>query len=73
MSVTRIDIDDDALERVMVLSRAKTKKEAVNLALQFYVDKQQRATRIARHFERAQGWQALDDAERLHCVEKEIP
>ena len=29
MSVTQIDIDDDALERVMALSRAKTKKEAV--------------------------------------------
>ncbi len=30
MSVTQIDIDDDALERAMALSRAKTKKEAVN-------------------------------------------
>jgi hypothetical protein len=27
MSVTQIDIDDDALERVLALSRAKTKKE----------------------------------------------
>ncbi len=72
MSVTQIDIDDDALERAMTLSRAKTKKEAVNLALQFYADKQERAARIARHFERAQHWQALDDAERLHDAEKEI-
>ena len=47
MSVTQIDIDDDALERVMALSRAKTKKEAVNLALQFYADKQERAASIA--------------------------
>ena len=56
MSVTQIDIDDDALERVMALSRAKTKKEAVNLALQFYAEKQERAASIARHFERAQHW-----------------
>ena len=72
MSVTQIDIDDDALERAMALSRAKTKKEAVNLALRFYAEKQERAARIARHFERAQHWQALDDAERLHRAEKEI-
>ena len=71
MSVTQIDIDDDALERVMALSRAKTKKEAVNLALQFYADKQERAARIALHFERAQHWGALEDAERLHRAEKE--
>ncbi|MGH3182435.1 MAG: type II toxin-antitoxin system VapB family antitoxin, partial [Streptosporangiaceae bacterium] len=71
MSVTQIDIDDDALERVMALSRAKTKKEAVNLALRFYADKQERAARIARHFERARHWGALEDAERLHRAEKE--
>jgi len=72
MSVTQIDIDDDALERAMALSGAKTKKEAVNLALQFYADKQARAARIARHFERARHWGALEDAERLHRAEKEI-
>jgi len=71
MSVTQIDIDDDALERVMALSRAKTKKEAVNLALQFYAEKQERAASIARHFERARHWGALEDAERLHRAEKE--
>jgi Arc/MetJ family transcription regulator len=70
MSVTRIDIDDDALDRAMTLSRAKTKKEAVNLALRFYADKQERAARIARHFERARHWEALKDAERLHRAEK---
>ena len=71
MSVTQIDIDDDALERAMALSRAKTKKEAVNLALRFYAEKQERAARIARHFERARHWGALEDAERLHRTEKE--
>lgn len=72
MSVTQIDIDDDALDRAMVLSRAKTKKEVVNLALRFYAEKQERAARIARHFERARHWGALEDAERLHQAEKEI-
>jgi Arc/MetJ family transcription regulator len=72
MSVTQVDIDDDALERAMALSGARTKKEAVNLALQFYADKQERAARIAQHFERARHWGALEDAERLHRAEKEI-
>jgi Arc/MetJ family transcription regulator len=72
MSVTQIDIDEDALERAMTLSGAKTKKEAVNLALRFYAEKQERAARIARHFERARHWGALEDAERLHRAEKEI-
>jgi Arc/MetJ family transcription regulator len=71
MSVTQIDIDEDALERAMTLSGAKTKKEAVNLALQFYAEKQERAARIARHFERASRWGALEDAERVHRAEKE--
>lgn len=72
MSVTQIDIDDDALDRAMALSQAKTKKEAVNLALRFYAEKQQRAARIAHHFERARHWGALEEAERLHRGEKEI-
>lgn len=70
MTVTQIDIDDDALDRAMKLSGAKTKKEAVNLALEYYADKQERAARIARHFERARHWGAVGDAERLHDAEK---
>jgi Arc/MetJ family transcription regulator len=66
MTVMQIDIDDDALERAMALSRAKTKKEAVNLALEFYAERQERAARIARHSERARHWGAVEDAERLH-------
>jgi Arc/MetJ family transcription regulator len=71
MVVTQVDIDEDALERAMALSKAKTKKEAVNLALHYYADKQERAARIARHFERARHWGAVEDAERLHRAEKE--
>lgn len=71
MSVTQVDIDDDALDRAMALSGARTKKEAVNLALRFYAEKQERAARISRHFERARHWGALEDAERLHRAEQE--
>ncbi len=72
MAVTQIDIDEDALDRVMALSNVKTKKEAVNLALRYYAEKQERAARIGRHFERARHWGAVEDAERLHRAEKEL-
>ena len=72
MAVTQIDLDDDALDRTMALSKAKTKKEAVNLALRYYAEKQERAARIGRHFERARHWGAVEDAERLHRAEKEL-
>lgn len=71
MAVTQIDIDQDALDRVMALSNAKTKKEAVNLALRYYAEKQERAARIGLHFERARQWGAVEDAEQLHRAEKE--
>lgn len=72
MAVTHVDIDQDALDRAMALSKAKTKKEAVNLALRYYAEKQERAARIGRHFERARHWGALEDAERLQRAEKEL-
>jgi Arc/MetJ family transcription regulator len=53
MSVTQINIDDEALERAVTVSNAKTKREAVNLALRYYVESQERAARIGRHFDRA--------------------
>ncbi|MEZ0094906.1 type II toxin-antitoxin system VapB family antitoxin [Streptacidiphilus sp. EB129] len=71
MSVTQIDIDEEALERAMSLAGVRTKKEAVNLALRFYAEQQERAARISRHFERAQRWGAVDHAERMHQAEKD--
>jgi Arc/MetJ family transcription regulator len=70
MSVTQIDIDDEALERAMAVSKARTKKETVNLALRFYADQQDRAARLAAHFERARSWGAVQDAKELHRAEK---
>ncbi|MDG9681630.1 type II toxin-antitoxin system VapB family antitoxin [Streptomyces sp. DH18] len=71
MSVNRIDIDDEALERAMVLSKARTKKETVNIALRFYAEQQERAARIGRHFDRARAWGAVEDAEQRHWAEKD--
>ncbi|MFI1930279.1 type II toxin-antitoxin system VapB family antitoxin [Streptomyces sp. NPDC020330] len=71
MSVTQIDIDDEALERAMALSKARTKKETVNIALRFYAEQQERAARISHHFERARTWGAVEDAERRHRAEKD--
>jgi Arc/MetJ family transcription regulator len=71
MAVTQIDIDEGALDQVLALSKVRTKKDAVNLALRYYAERQERAARIGRHFERAQDWGAVEDAERLHRAEKE--
>jgi len=71
MAVTQIDIDEDALDRAMALSAARTKKEAVNLALRYYAEKQERAARIGKHFERARSWGAVEDAEQRHRAEKD--
>jgi len=71
MAVTQIDIDEGALDQVLALSKVRTKKDAVNLALRYYAERQERAARIGRHFERAQDWGAVEDAELLHRAEKE--
>ena len=55
----------------MALSAAKTKREAVNLALRYYVERQERAARIGRHFERARLWGAVEEADRRHRQEKD--
>ncbi|TYR60781.1 type II toxin-antitoxin system VapB family antitoxin [Streptomyces parvus] len=69
--MTQIDIDDEALERAMALSKARTKKETVNIALRFYAEQQERAARISRHFDRSRTWGAVEDAERRHRAEKD--
>lgn len=42
MSLTQIDIDDDALAEAMRLSGARTKKDTVNTALQEYTERHKR-------------------------------
>lgn len=56
MSVTQIDLDDDALAEVMRIAGVHTKKEAVNLAMRDYVEQFRRIEALARSREHAKGW-----------------
>jgi len=56
MSVTQIDLDDDALDAVMRIAGVRTKKEAVNLAMRDYVERFRRIEALARSRENAKGW-----------------
>lgn len=69
MTVTQIDLDDDALAEVMRLSGAKTKKEAVNLALRELAARHGRVAAIEHYGSLAsqwdyEGWRELRDAEK---------
>lgn len=56
MSVTQIDLDDDALTEVMKIAGVHTKKEAVNLAMREYVDRFRRIEALAQSRDNAQSW-----------------
>ncbi|MEU5522689.1 type II toxin-antitoxin system VapB family antitoxin [Streptomyces sp. NPDC047860] len=56
MSVTTIDLDDDALEKAMRVAGGGTKKEVVNAALREYAERHERAALVAKHFHAAQQW-----------------
>lgn len=56
MSVTQIDIDDDALAEAMRLSGAKTKKDTVNLALREFAARHRRVESLQRYAADADGW-----------------
>jgi len=56
MSVTQIDLDDDALAEAMRLSGARSKKETVNLALREYAARHRRIAALEQHAAAAQGW-----------------
>ena len=56
MSVTKIDLDDDALAEAMRLSGARSKKETVNLALREYAARHRRIAALEHHAALAQGW-----------------
>jgi Arc/MetJ family transcription regulator len=56
VSVTQIDLDDEALGEVMRIAGVHTKKEAVNLAMRDYVERFRRIEALARSREQAKGW-----------------
>jgi Arc/MetJ family transcription regulator len=56
MTVTQIDLDDDALAEAMRLSGARSKKETVNLALREYAARHRRIAALDHYSAVAQGW-----------------
>jgi Arc/MetJ family transcription regulator len=69
VSVTQIDLDDEALEQAMRLSGAKSKKDTVNLALREYAARHSRIAALDRSASAAaswdyEGWQAMRAADR---------
>jgi len=69
VSVTQIDLDDEALAQAMHLSGAKSKKDTVNLALREYAARHGRIAALDRYASAAaswdyDGWQAMRAADR---------
>jgi Arc/MetJ family transcription regulator len=64
VTITQIDLDDDALSEAMRLSGARSKKETVNLALREYAARHRRIAALDHYAAVAQvwdyeGWQEL--------------
>lgn len=70
MAVTQIDIDVEALAEVMRLSGARTKKDAVNLALQEYAMSRKRLEALRHYSELARGWD-YEGWQRMRAAEKD--
>lgn len=56
MTVTQIDLDDEALAEAMRLSGARSKKETVNLALREYAARHRRISALEDYAEAARDW-----------------
>jgi Arc/MetJ family transcription regulator len=56
VTVTQIDLDDEALGEAMRLSGARSKKETVNLALREYAARHRRIAELDHYVDAAQGW-----------------
>ena len=70
MSITQVDLDDEALAEILKRSGLSTKKDAVNEALRDYAAKLRRAAEFDDYARRAQGWdyeawKAMRAADRL--------
>jgi Arc/MetJ family transcription regulator len=70
MSLTQIDIDDEALREAMALSGARTKKETVNLALREFAARHRRVAALDHYARRAASWD-FEDWERRRAADKE--
>lgn len=72
MSVTQIDLDDDALDEAMRLSGSKTKKETVNVALREYAARHRRMAALETFAARAERWD-YDGYRQLRAETKQPP
>lgn len=70
MSLTHIDIDDEALETAKRLGGHRTKTAAVAKALEEYNKRLMRAAAYEKYFELAQDWD-IEGAEAAHRAGKE--
>ncbi len=70
MTLTQIDLDDDALNEAMRLSGAKTKKETVNLALREFAARHRRVAALEHYATVAAGWD-FEGWERRRAAEKD--
>jgi Arc/MetJ family transcription regulator len=69
MSLTTLDLDDDALEKTMKLAGAQTKKEAVNTALREYTARHLRIAALERYADLGRDWD-YESWAREHAAEK---
>ena len=69
MSVTQVDLDDEALAEAMRLLGTKTKKETINLALREVVLRHRRVEAAQRLFEMGQRGD-FDEAAEAHAAAK---
>ncbi|MEU3343458.1 type II toxin-antitoxin system VapB family antitoxin [Streptomyces sp. NPDC006700] len=70
MSLTHIDIDDEALDTAKRLGGHRTKTAAVAAALEMYNKRLARDAAYDKFFETAQGWD-IEGAEEAHRADKD--
>ncbi len=70
MTLTQIDLDEDALAEAMRLSGARTKKDTVNLALREFAARHRRIAALEHFAMLAEGWN-FHDWEQRRAAEKD--
>jgi Arc/MetJ family transcription regulator len=70
VTLTQIDIDQQALEEAMRLSGAKTKKDTVNLALREFAARHRRVAALEHYAGLATNWD-FDEWQRRRVADKE--
>lgn len=69
MSVTQIDVDDEALGEAMRIAGARTKKDTVNLALREFVASHRRVDALERYATLGKDWD-YEGWRRLRAADK---